>query len=59
MKIYSMYSFDSVNERMKPLLVDIHLKGVEMNMEVDTGAALSVISEIKWKDNFPAMKILY
>ena len=39
---YALYNIKSKNE---PVIVSVNLDNNEMSMEVDTGAALSIISE--------------
>ena len=47
-RIY-IYSVDSSTDKVEPLLVNVDLNGVGPQMEVNTGAAVSIISEKKYK----------
>ena len=40
-----------------PITVDVQINGKQLPMEVDTGAALSIISERTWKKNFPGITL--
>ena len=37
------------------ITVDVQTNGKQLPMEVDTGAALSIISERTWKNNWPCL----
>ena len=46
---YSLYAMGS---RTNPLIVDITIDGIQLPMEIDTGASVSVISEKTFQQNW-------
>ena len=51
---YSQYALNTMSrERTKPMMVSVSLNGSKVNMEVDTGASLSVISFDTYQSLWP------
>ena len=51
------YSLFTLQTNSKPIVVSVKVNKVVLDMEVDTGAALSVISEVTFKNNFSFVKL--
>ena len=50
-KVYTLFHLKE--KLVKPLTVTINVNGTALTMEVDTGAAVSVISELSYKSTWP------
>ena len=44
------------NKTLHPMKVRVHIEGRPLLMEIDTGAAVSLISETVWKKEFPQVR---
>jgi hypothetical protein len=54
----SKFIDDNTNsERVRPIVVDIQVEDKVMNVEVDSGACVSVINELCYKDNFSLVEL--
>ena len=50
---YSLFHTQGCS-RSPPILITLKVNGVDLTMELDTGATLSLISEKTYKELFPA-----
>ena len=48
-----LYAVGSSTKSSPPIMVNVQVQGEDLPMEVDTGAAVSIISETTWKNIFP------
>ena len=47
----------SSNMEAKPLVVDVLVEGVDIPMEIDTGASVSIVSEKTFKTHWPSLTL--
>ena len=48
-----LHAVGSSTKSSPPIMVNVQVQGEDLPMEVDTGAAVSIISETTWKNIFP------
>ena len=52
-----MLTFRVKDSSVKPIKVDVQVAGKDLTMEVDTGAAVSILSERQFRQLFPRVKL--
>ena len=52
-----LFTLKSGGKKAAPITVEVHIDGVLVEMEVDTGAEVSVVSEKTWQKYFPEQKL--
>jgi hypothetical protein len=52
-----LFTLKSGRKKAAPITVDVQIEGAWVEMEVDTGAEVSVISEKTWQKHFPEQKL--
>ena len=52
-----LFTLKSGGKKAAPITVEVHIEGVLVEMEVDMGAEVSVVSEKTWQKYFPEQKL--
>ena len=52
-----LYVFSVNNARVKPITVNLQVSGQKLTFEIDTGAAVSIISLATFRKEFPTAKL--
>ena len=52
-----LYTFSVNNTRIKPITVNLQVSGQKLRFEIDTGAAVSIISMATFRKEFPTAKL--